>query len=457
MGRALLTVCLAALIAGCAADETPDGAPQRTALAGAAHDPHGDLPCAACHTGALVGTRIAAAPREGCTASGCHQEGGPGMVSTGTVTFQHRDHARDGEQTLSCAGCHTHGEGRQPLRVSVDACALCHLPDVGSDDAATCRLCHVTPDHTALTSQGMPIPHSSLPWVETGCNRCHFDVAEAPKRVDTGGCVACHGVDGGLSDRAAGMDLHENHTAVSCTSCHEGDVHRIRAISSAVQLACGDCHVREHNVTLISEWRDDRTCNSCHETVHQSQQRLLLGILPGEFAAPNYKFIAGMTCRSCHIRTPGTVAAGTPIRGQAEACASCHTTEYRQVLEWWVDGTRQKTRSVQAFLNRATADLQGVASDSVEALLASSSSMMALVAEAGGHHNLELSDRIFRETVARVTRAYAMSGRVPPQAPVLGSPAHEGLCSHCHYSPDDPWDFSRMSERFHREVMGGRR
>lgn len=456
MGRALLTFCIAALLAGCAAD---NGTGDRVALGGAA-DPHADLPCAACHTGAVVGDRVAAVPRESCAAAGCHQEGGPSYVSTKAATFQHRDHARDSEQTLSCAGCHTHGEGRQPLRVSVDACALCHLPDIGGDDPVTCKLCHTQPQHVALTSQQMPIPHSALPWIETGCSRCHFDVAEAQTRVDTERCVACHGRDDGIVARGAGTNLHESHTTVTCTGCHQGDTHRIRAMSSAVQLACADCHVREHNVTLGTDWRDDRTCNACHETVHQSQQRLLLGMLPGETASPNSHFIAGMTCRSCHIRTPGTVAAGAagnPIRGQADACASCHTTEYRRVLDWWVDGTRQRTRSVQQYLARASADLAGVADDSVRVLVESASAMVTLVDEAGGHHNLELSDRIFREAVNRVTRAYGKAGRVPPSPPVLGSPAHQGVCSHCHYSPDDPWDFSRMSDRFHRGVMGGTR
>ncbi|HSJ25469.1 MAG TPA: cytochrome c3 family protein, partial [Longimicrobiales bacterium] len=298
-------------------------------------------------------------------------------------------------------------------------------------------------------------PHSALPWVETGCSRCHYDVAEAATRVESTRCATCHGDDDALVARGAGTNLHPTHTAVTCTACHQGDTHRVRAMSSAVQLACADCHVRAHDVTLPGEWRDDRTCNSCHETVHQSQQRLLLGMLPGEQASPSSKFIAGMTCRSCHIRTERTVASGAAIRGQAEACASCHTTEYRQVLDWWVDGTRSRSASVSAWVSRAQSELGPVADDSATALLASSAAMVSLVAEAGGHHNLELSDRIFREAVARVLQAYTMSRRPPPQAPVLGSPAHEGVCSYCHYSPDDPWDFRRMSDRFHRSVMSG--
>ncbi|HSJ26050.1 MAG TPA: hypothetical protein VK929_15335, partial [Longimicrobiales bacterium] len=162
MGRALLTFLLAVGVAGCAPEDT-DG-PERTRVAadveGARPDPHADLPCSACHTGSFVGTRIAAATRESCATSGCHEEGGPTYVSTKTATFQHRDHARDSEHSLSCSGCHTHAAGREPLQVSVDACALCHLPDIRDAEPATCKLCHQQPQHVALTSQGLPIPHS---------------------------------------------------------------------------------------------------------------------------------------------------------------------------------------------------------------------------------------------------------------------------------------------------------
>jgi hypothetical protein len=457
MGRALLIFCAAVLVTACAVEdnrvpaEVADGTVPHAGLT----DSHVDLPCTACHTGALTGGRIAAVPRETCTSAGCHQEGGPAQVSTKTATFQHRDHARDSEMMLSCAGCHTHAAGRAPLQVSVDACALCHLPDIRGGGTDECRTCHLLPQHVALTSQGMPVPHSALPWIETGCVRCHYDVAEAPTRVASSRCVACHGRDTAVVARGIATDLHPAHTAVTCTSCHEGDAHRVRAMSSAVQLVCADCHTREHGLPVGAG--DALTCNGCHVAVHQPQQRLLLGMLPGETSSPSSKFIAGMTCRSCGCGTTASTVGGDAIRGQAEACASCHRTEYRRVLAWWVDGTRQRTAAVSRYVARASAELGPAASDSARMLIESSVAMLALVGQAGGHHNLELSDRIFREAVTRVNRAYALQGRVPPAAPALGSPAHEGMCSYCHYSPNDPWDFRRMSPEFHRSLPGVQR
>jgi hypothetical protein len=455
MGRALLMLCAALLFAACGVDD-PEITETRVATAGEARgpDPHAALPCTACHTGSLTGTRVAAVPRASCAAAGCHQEGGPTTVSTATATFRHLDHGADSEIALSCAGCHTHDAGREPLRVSVDACALCHLADITGSKPSECRLCHQQVQHVALTSQALPVPHSTLPWVETGCVRCHFDVAEPQTRVSAASCAACHGRDQAIVARGIGTNLHPSHTSVNCTSCHQGDTHRVRAMSSAVLLVCADCHTREHDVVLGVDWNNDLTCAGCHMAVHQPQQRLLLGMLPGAQASPSTKFMAGITCRSCHVRPTATDPSGAAIRGQAEACAGCHRTEYRRVMDWWLQGTRQRTRSVSAYVAQARRDLGAGAPDSARLLVAGAAELLHLVESAGGQHNLEVSDRIFREGVDRVRRAYALAGRVAPTPPILGSPAHEGTCSYCHYVPDAPWDFRRMSGPFHESVLG---
>ncbi|HSJ10363.1 MAG TPA: cytochrome c3 family protein, partial [Longimicrobiales bacterium] len=324
MGRALLIALAAASLAACAVDETTSTQAAAAEGAAVATDPHAELPCAACHTGGLTDGRRAAVPKESCATSGCHQEGGPPEVSTATATFNHRDHGQDGEIAMACAGCHTHDDGAQPLRVSSDGCALCHLTDLRSSQPDDCRLCHQQPKHVAMSSQALPIPHSALPWVETGCVRCHYDVAEPATRVTLARCTDCHVNDTTVIAKGIGSDLHPSHTALTCTACHESGAHHVRAMSSAVQLACADCHVTEHGISLPDEWRDDGVCGDCHSTVHQAQQRLLLGVLPDGGSAPSSKFIAGITCRSCHLRNERTTASGYAIRGQAEACAGCH-------------------------------------------------------------------------------------------------------------------------------------
>jgi hypothetical protein len=80
--------------------------------------------------------------------------------------------------------------------------------------------------------------------------------------------------------------------------------------------------------------------------------------------------------------------------------------------------------------------------------------MVQLVEQAGGQHNLELADRIFRDARDRLLAAYRMAGRPLPSAPDLGTAAHEGLCTYCHYAPGDIWNYRRMPADFHEQVLG---
>ena len=331
MGRVLLIGVLAALVGACETGERGVVGQERA---------HADLACAACHQGPQGERGRATVPEASCTASGCHETGGPADVQVATVTFPHRNHAEGGEIDPTCAGCHTHETGDAPIVASVDACALCHVSGVTSAEAQECRLCHTEPDHAELTAQGVVVSHSELPWLEIGCVRCHYDVASAETDVSGLRCRQCHEDMAVLNQRAVGMDLHPVHDGVTCTSCHLSDLHEVRAMSAAVQLVCSDCHTQEHGVRLMAgEGRDwSALCGACHQETHSAQQRLVLGVRPDEGVIPSAKFLAGITCRSCHISEDGPRPADTPIRGQAESCSGCHPAEYEQVLPWWLEG-----------------------------------------------------------------------------------------------------------------------
>jgi hypothetical protein len=441
MGRLLLIALLAVVLGACASQDT-------------ATDPHADLSCAACHSGSQGERGRATVPATSCAGSGCHEAGGPSEVQVATVTFPHRDHAEGHEIEATCAGCHTHDSGTEPLRASVEACALCHVSDVTSADAQECRLCHEEPDHSSLTSQGVAVSHSQLPWIEIGCVRCHYDVAGAETEVSGLQCRECHEDLSVLNQRAVGRDLHPIHAGVTCTACHQEGLHEVKAMSSAVELVCADCHQRAHEVDVeLAEWPTSTVCAECHVGVHAPQQRLLLGIRPGGGAMPSTKFVAGMTCRSCHVPPQVSGAAPeAPIRGQAAACAGCHQQEYTQVLDWWVEGSKSRLESSTAYVTRAEAAV-GAHSDSTRALLDGAREMVGLVAAAGGQHNLELSDRLMRDAVDRATAAYRLAGRRAPTPPDMGRVPHMGMCSYCHYGADEPWNFRAMEDDFHRSVL----
>lgn len=439
MGRVLLILLSVGLLGAC------ESAPE----SGAA--PHADLACAACHQGSQGERGRATVPEASCTSAGCHEGGGPAEVDIATVTFPHRDHGEGGAIDATCAGCHTHETGEAPLEASVDACALCHAEAVTSGQAQDCRLCHDQPDHSELTNTGVVVSHSELPWLEIGCVRCHYDVASVPTDVSGLQCRQCHDDMAVLNQRAVGRDLHPIHSGVTCTSCHESEVHEVRAMSSVVQLDCSDCHAQEHGAELVGDtWESSELCVTCHQGIHTSQQRLILGIRPDTGITPSAKFLAGVTCRSCHI-PPEVRAPEQPVRGRAESCSGCHPAEYEQVLPWWQEGLQMRLTSTREYLRRAEGQLSA---DTARALLATARSMIALVAEGGGQHNLELSDRLMRDALGRVESAYRVAGRQPPLPPDMGRAPHMGLCSYCHYESTQVWNIRDMPEDFHRTVLG---
>jgi hypothetical protein len=134
----------------------------------------------------------------------------------------------------------------------------------------------------------------------------------------------------------------------------------------------------------------------------------------------------------------------------------CHEPEYRTVLSWWLEGSETRERAVRAYVTRAQNELTG-APDTARALLANAQSMLALVRAAGGQHNLELADRIFRHSVAHVENAYRQAGRRAPAEPELGNTASVGTCTFCHYAGTDRLDYSSVSGELHERLIKIRR
>jgi hypothetical protein len=444
MGRLLLIVGLGLVLAGC-----EQILPARDAG-------HAALACASCHQGPRGERGRASVPSATCTSAGCHGDGGPAEVRMATVAFPHRDHARGAPVELGCAGCHTHVQGEDPIWASVDSCALCHLGQLTGAESQECRLCHQQPDHSRLTSQGVAISHSQLPWVEIGCVRCHYDLATPEVRVETQVCHQCHDRLDRLHQLAVGRDLHPIHDGLTCTSCHMRDIHHMEAMSSAVSLECADCHGVAHEQALrLPGLPPAAFCSDCHVGVHAAQQRLLLGVRPDERVMPAMHFLAGITCRSCHVPTAPTAPAADPavaIRGQATACQACHEREYEQILGWWMEGARLRLVASGQYVERA-ANRLAAAPDTAVHLVRVAREMIALVAEAGAQHNLELSDRLMREAVDYTRRAHQLAGVAPPTPPDLGRIPHTGLCTYCHYDPREPWNFEAMAEDFHERVL----
>lgn len=463
MGRfVLLSLLLSACLAGCgdagapsdAGGASPGAARLATSRTAGRAGPHAELACASCHRGDLADRGVAAVPGAACAASGCHADAGPAEVTVAGVTLPHRNHTDEaGSVAMSCAGCHSHQEGSEPLSGSTDACGLCHAEQLSGENPADCRQCHRSPAHEGQTSQGLDVPHEGMPWIEGECVRCHYDVAEPKTGVSPGTCGACHTDLESITARSIGEDLHPGHTDVACHACHGESSHRIVAMSSAVSLECSQCHVQAHVVEVSPSFPGSVTCNRCHGGVHVEQQRLVLGVIPGfPNARPSEKFVDGLTCRSCHVPVAPTEQQAT-VTGSPVSCSGCHRSEYATVLRWWNRGTEERTRLVDDYLRSVEARLPADPPPGAVEAMGDAEALLALVRDAGAQHNLPLAHRLFEASVERAGEAARAAGQAAPRAPDLGRLPRMGLCTYCHYRLDDPWQFGDMPGDFHREVL----
>jgi hypothetical protein len=319
---------------------------------------------------------------------------------------------------------------------------LCHAASLDGSDADGCRLCHTSPAHVALSSQGVPVMHGDMPWIGGECIRCHYDVGRPGTNVTAVACASCHRDATAATEQGAGQDLHPAHTGVTCTACHEEATHRVVAMSSGVRLRCAQCHAEAHDVTPRLDFEPE-TCNGCHAAEHAPEQRLMLGAAPaGLTATPGDKFLLGMTCRSCHVPT----AAGGATRS---SCVGCHSPEYATVLSWWERGSAERVAQTARYVAAARA----TTGDSARMHAAAADSLLLFVREGGPAHNLPLSHRALERALEHAAAAWTAAGRSAPPRPDLGTMPRMGQCTYCHYDWREPRFQLDMPDAFHQRVM----
>ncbi len=387
--------------------------------------PHRDVSCARCHAGALSERPVASVPSETC--STCHVDiAAPGADANG---FDHDVHLDTAQVPMGCAGCHTHSGGNEPVSQGRGTCVLCHQDQMEGEGGEDCTACHREVDTVAMTSQGVPIQHQAVAWIQDECLRCHYEVT-GPGATDVDGsvCATCHDASDPVGSPNGHTDTHTTHVAVACASCHEQGNHRIRSMSSAVQLRCNDCHSETHAV-------DERStpapgvCNGCHSGIHSAQQRFLLGLETGAGAGPHAKFLSGLTCRSCHS-ADASASPGTPIRG---TCTSCHPAQYDRVADWWIDGAASRGRMVGEYVAAGRQAAARSGPEGARVSLDEADALLALAGAGGGVHNLPLTHLLLEEALAQAEQSFRVSGAVSPPPPELGGIPRPGFCSFCHY------------------------
>lgn len=358
------------------------------------------------------------------------------------VAFRHVGHGADSGDAVPCASCHTHVPDSLILRAGTAACALCHSNQVSGRSDRGCTMCHINPQHTRATSQGVQLPHAVLRDARVPCTRCHYRLSSGTTAVSRERCASCHQRrELARADSVLRADTtHAAHRNVACAACHEPIVHRVVAMSSSVKLECLTCHSLRHSPPVpAADSVPDSSCATCHERVHQEEQRLVLGLLPGDSMRPSSMFMGGVTCRSCHVaedRPPP--APGASLRGTPAACTGCHGGAWSGILSRWRRGYVRRRDAVNSWLAAALRELADTGSAGAAARkLREARSLMDFVDRAGPLHNLAMSDRLMRRAVTLGAEAYRSAQRAVPPRPQLGPPVLDGTCISCHYGVEE--------------------
>ena len=408
---------------------------------GTAPDPHEKVACVGCHRSLAADSGRGPVPDEGCTSRNCHPGGGPDTARVALVRFAHRAHPDGRGATVTCAACHTHAPGSAAMTTDTTACALCHVTDLAEARGGrqpNCRSCHANPQHAPTTSQGVPISHAQIDAEHVPCTRCHYQVLEGnAAQVDK--CAGCHRDTVVAAVRSADT-LHATHPNFRCEACHGPVRHRVVAMSTSVELDCLECHRfghrrPNHPADIVATAR----CAGCHTDVHAAEQRLILGLLPGEPIRPSPMFMGGVTCRSCHV-APGQPGprAGRPLVSNEAACTGCHGSQWTGILSRWRRGYQRREAWVGAYIAaavRAAGDSARPAA--ARAQVRQAQSLLAFLRAAGPLHNLPASDRIMRDALDLAYRSYRTAGLSAPARPELGPPVQTGTCLSCHYGIEE--------------------
>jgi len=418
-------LALAAALAGCARQRP------------VAKNPHGAVACVGCHRAGPTPSGRAGVPDVACSARGCHPSGGPDTAHIAMVSFRHAAHPMSANRTVPCAACHTHDAGSTVLKADSSTCALCHFSQLSSPRDSGCATCHPQPRHTTMTSQGVPLSHAMLRQARVPCTRCHYRVVEGDTIVAVARCAACHKAKPPAKLPPADS-AHAEHPELSCRSCHAPILHHVVAMSGSIALACLDCHARQHRRRLPADSSQSAKCADCHAGVHAEQQRLMIGLMPGEELKPSLMFMGGVTCRSCHVAPDApSPRPGTSLKPTSAVCVGCHGNAWNGVLERWDRGYQRRRGWIDAYLRAAEADLGARAPAPALARLAEARGLMAFVQRAKPAHNLAAADQVMRQALRLATEAYALTARTPPPPPELGPEVRPGSCFACHYGIEE--------------------
>jgi len=294
---------------------------------------HAPVACSKCHTGARSIHDLQAtspdcvachAPSDkhqgqfGTNCASCHSPQGWELARVDHSTFAF--HLDGKHAAVACETCHAGGIFKE----TPTDCVACHSKNDphGGSLGTQCAVCHVP-----VAWKPSTFNHANSAFALTGlhssaaCASCHVngvfkgtpkDCASCHTKNDPHGgnlgtnCASCHATTGWkpstFNHGVSVFALTGKHTAVACTSCHQGGVFK------GTPQDCASCHTKNdpHGGNLGTN------CASCHVTDAWKPSTFNHGVAAFQLTG---KHIA-VACTSCH---KGGVLKGTPTD-----CASCH-------------------------------------------------------------------------------------------------------------------------------------
>jgi nitrate/TMAO reductase-like tetraheme cytochrome c subunit len=184
----------------------------------------------------------------------CHRPDTIKIVSFKGTPFNHLEHITNVKRgkALHCTSCHyALVQSKSHMEVDQNVCMLCHFFTTPTQYNQNCTICHGEKRKDVKIGE-VTFSHETFMKTGSRCIECHSLTVKGTGEVPDERCRQCH-VERSIESRDV-TRLHEIHIKkgyITCFNCHGTIEHagETRAVSRAIELACGECHSNSHSYT----------------------------------------------------------------------------------------------------------------------------------------------------------------------------------------------------------------
>lgn len=346
---------------------------------------------------------LASVPDENCLSEGCHdmESLDEGKKFKKNIFFQHRIHLnkilRGGK--LHCTSCHNQmgtdfmQDNPEHMAVNEASCFTCHFKDAGQGESITgCNSCHGIPK-TEVEHAGFIFDHAPYLELNVECKNCHINIVKGDGSIPEDKCYSCH-VER-TREEFSEAEIHEIHVStnnINCAKCHTKIEHGNFGMVAALEIACENCHLRQHN----------------------KPKQLYMGIGgKGAHEMPSQMFATQVTCTGCHthITPEGDIMAEQEKKeASRQSCVKCHGEGYDLMFDNWKSGSKKIIADYTSFLNKVNAEYKTIGGTkkqrtTLKTAINHASEDFVFVKEGHIPHNIQYSVKLLNNNADEISRA----------------------------------------------------